>query len=102
MSLPLRQVKCALTLSTYLTGAEDIVDHTASTLGYFDFVHKELVQFSYAHVQRSIPSVIDGFKPGQRKVLLLSGSVSHSDAHVRALFLAHCLVLPCLSSCART
>jgi DNA topoisomerase II len=38
-------------------------------LGYFDFVHKELVQFSYAHVQRSIPSVVDGLKPGQRKVL---------------------------------
>ena len=51
------------------SGAADFVDHTASTLGYFDFVHKELVQFSYAHVQRSIPSVVDGLKPGQRKVL---------------------------------
>ena len=50
-------------------GDAEFVDHTASTLGYFDFVHKELVQFSYAHVQRSIPSVVDGLKPGQRKVL---------------------------------
>ena len=50
-------------------GGDTFVDHTASKLGYFDFVHKELVQFSYAHVQRSIPSMIDGFKPGQRKVL---------------------------------
>jgi DNA topoisomerase-2 len=46
----------------------DVVDHSASQLRYFDFVHKELIQFSYAHVRRSIPSVIDGFKPGNRKV----------------------------------
>lgn len=36
---------------------------------YDDFINKELVLFSMADNLRSIPSVIDGFKPGQRKVL---------------------------------
>lgn len=34
-----------------------------------DFVNKELVQFSIANCQRSIPSMLDGLKPGQRKIL---------------------------------
>ena len=34
-----------------------------------DFVHKELVHFSHADNVRSIPSVMDGLKPGQRKVV---------------------------------
>ncbi|KAF0991154.1 hypothetical protein HZS_788 [Henneguya salminicola] len=36
---------------------------------YSDFVNKELVLFSHADNIRSIPSVIDGLKPGQRKVI---------------------------------
>ena len=36
---------------------------------YTDFVNKELVLFSEADCIRSIPSVVDGFKPGQRKIL---------------------------------
>ena len=36
---------------------------------YTDFVNKELVLFSNLDNERSIPSVVDGFKPGQRKVL---------------------------------
>jgi len=36
---------------------------------YDDFINKELILFSMADNQRSIPSVVDGFKPGQRKVL---------------------------------
>lgn len=35
---------------------------------YHDFVHKELVLFSNLDNERSIPSVVDGLKPGQRKV----------------------------------
>ena len=42
------------------------------TITYTDFVDKELILFSnYANV-RSIPSVVDGLKPGQRKVLWVS------------------------------
>jgi len=33
------------------------------------FVHADLINFSVADVRRSIPSVVDGLKPSQRKVL---------------------------------
>ncbi|TKA74110.1 hypothetical protein B0A55_07082 [Friedmanniomyces simplex] len=48
---------------TYLdmSGTEDIT--------YQSFINKELILFSMADNMRSIPSVIDGFKPSQRKVL---------------------------------
>ena len=36
---------------------------------YRDFVNKELVLFSNLDNERSIPSVMDGLKPGQRKVI---------------------------------
>lgn len=36
---------------------------------YSDFVNKELIMFSNADNERSIPSLVDGMKPGQRKVL---------------------------------
>ena len=44
-------------------------DHEADTLTYHNFVHKELVLFSLADNARSIPCVVDGLKPSQRKVL---------------------------------
>jgi hypothetical protein len=44
------------------------LDHDQSTVRYSDFIHKELILFSMADNVRSIPSVVDGFKPGQRKV----------------------------------
>mmetsp|Transcript_21054 Transcript_21054/g.48751 ORF Transcript_21054/g.48751 Transcript_21054/m.48751 type:complete len:1973 (+) Transcript_21054:72-5990(+) len=47
----------------------DIVDHSQPSLSYSDFVNKELVQFAKYDVERMIPSVVDGFKPSQRKVL---------------------------------
>ncbi|XP_075224764.1 DNA topoisomerase 2 isoform X2 [Lycorma delicatula] len=36
---------------------------------YKDFVNKELVLFSNMDIERSIPSAVDGLKPGSRKVL---------------------------------
>lgn len=36
---------------------------------YNDFVNKELILFSNMDNERSIPSVVDGLKPGQRKVI---------------------------------
>ncbi|XP_003745280.1 DNA topoisomerase 2-alpha [Galendromus occidentalis] len=38
-------------------------------VSYSDFVHKELILFSNMDNERSIPSLVDGLKPGQRKVL---------------------------------
>ena len=45
------------------------LDHSAREVTYTDFVNKELILFSMADNIRSIPSVVDGLKPGQRKVL---------------------------------
>lgn len=45
------------------------VDHTQKELRYKDFVNKELILFSIADCARSIPSLCDGLKPGQRKIL---------------------------------
>lgn len=36
---------------------------------YDNFINKELILFSMADNMRSIPSVVDGLKPGQRKVM---------------------------------
>jgi len=45
------------------------VDHSKNKLSYEDFVNKELVQFARYDLMRSVPSVMDGLKPTQRKVL---------------------------------
>ena len=45
------------------------LDHSVDKISYTDFINKELILFSMADNMRSIPSVIDGLKPGQRKVL---------------------------------
>lgn len=42
---------------------------TTKEISYSDFINLELVLFSNADNIRSIPSMMDGFKPGQRKVL---------------------------------
>jgi len=42
---------------------------TVKTLSVSDFVHRDLVNFSLADLRRSIASMVDGFKPSQRKVL---------------------------------
>lgn len=54
-------------MNSYVEGT--FVDHDKPTLTYEDFVKLELVQFSKYSVMRSIPSVMDGFKPSQRKVM---------------------------------
>ena len=45
------------------------LDHAVKKISYTDFINKELILFSMADNIRSIPSVVDGLKPGQRKVL---------------------------------
>lgn len=45
------------------------LDHTTREISYADFINKELILFSMADNMRSIPSVVDGLKPGQRKVM---------------------------------
>lgn len=45
------------------------LDPEISTIPIGEFINKELILFSVADNMRSIPSVMDGMKPGQRKVL---------------------------------
>jgi len=45
------------------------IDFNKSELGYSEFIHNDLKHFSVADNVRSIPSVMDGFKPSQRKIL---------------------------------
>ncbi|KAL2817993.1 DNA topoisomerase, partial [Aspergillus cavernicola] len=45
------------------------LDHSVEKITYTDFINRELILFSMADNIRSIPSVVDGMKPGQRKVL---------------------------------
>jgi DNA topoisomerase-2 len=49
-------------------------DHTAlvpagNKVPYADFIHKDLIHFSHYNLERSIPSVMDGLKTSQRKIL---------------------------------
>lgn len=48
----------------------DIVfNYNQKNMSYKDFINKEMIHFSNSDNIRSIPSVMDGFKPSQRKVL---------------------------------
>jgi DNA topoisomerase II len=40
-----------------------------TSLPYRDFIHKDLIHFSNYNLERSIPSVMDGLKTSQRKIL---------------------------------
>ena len=44
-------------------------DYNTDKISFSDFVDRELIHFSNADNDRSIPSIMDGLKPSQRKVL---------------------------------
>jgi DNA topoisomerase-2 len=46
-----------------------VVDHTRAALSYAEFINQELVLFSRLSLVRAVPRLLDGLKPGQRKVL---------------------------------
>jgi DNA topoisomerase-2 len=54
---------------TTVYDAESYINPVQGKVSYEDFINKELIQFSSADNVRSIPNVIDGLKPAQRKVL---------------------------------
>ena len=45
------------------------VDYTRGSVSYQEFVNRELILFSNADNERSIPHMMDGLKPSQRKIL---------------------------------
>ena len=56
-----------------------ILDITDKNLTISDFIHKELIHFSNDDNNRSIPHMMDGLKPSQRKVLYACLSKSNND-----------------------
>ena len=49
--------------------ASEAVENTKKVVNYTDFINNELRLFSISDNERSIPHLMDGFKPSQRKVL---------------------------------
>jgi DNA topoisomerase-2 len=47
----------------------NILKYEQKQVQYYDFIHSDLIHFSNDDLSRSIPSLIDGFKPSQRKIL---------------------------------
>ncbi|KAK9813254.1 hypothetical protein WJX72_011500 [[Myrmecia] bisecta] len=45
------------------------LDQSGEFITYSNFINKELILFSRADLDRSIPSMVDGLKPGQRKIM---------------------------------
>jgi len=59
-----------------------ILNNSQKQVSIGEFVNKELIHFSNEDIHRSIPSLCDGFKPSQRKVLfatILKGLKTKSD-----------------------
>ena len=48
---------------------EDVLNQKLKNITISDFINKDLIHFSSYDIHRSIPSVVDGFKPTQRKIL---------------------------------
>lgn len=44
------------------------LDNSVKETSYHDFINKELITFSHSDNCRSIPNIMDGFKPSQRKI----------------------------------
>lgn len=44
------------------------IDNSQKKISYCDFINKELIAFSVYDVERSIPNIMDGFKPSLRKI----------------------------------
>lgn len=49
--------------------AKDNIDRSQREVNVSDYINKELIHFSYYDNQRSIPNIMDGLKPSQRKIL---------------------------------
>lgn len=48
---------------------DEILTPDIKQVSYNDFVNKELIHFSNEDIKRSIPSMVDGLKPSQRKIM---------------------------------
>jgi len=53
----------------WLKGYDRTALVSAGVVPYSDFIHKDLIHFSYYNLERSIPNMMDGLKTSQRKIL---------------------------------
>eukprot|EP00955_Chlamydomonas_euryale_P051612 354903-Chlamydomonas_euryale.AAC.34 len=83
-------------LSAYVPGT--FLDMEGDTLTYAEFVNKELILYSRADLERSIPSAMDGLKPGQRKILFASFKKKLHKEEVKVRTHAHSAVV-CVCMC---
>uniref|UniRef100_A0A6C0F911 DNA topoisomerase (ATP-hydrolyzing) n=1 Tax=viral metagenome TaxID=1070528 RepID=A0A6C0F911_9ZZZZ len=65
----------------------ETIEYTGNNqqIDYSDFINKDLIQFSIADVERSIPSMIDGLKPSQRKVIFACRKRKNTEIKVSQL-----------------
>jgi DNA topoisomerase-2 len=47
----------------------EVLQYENKVVRYSNFIHSDLIHFSNDDLSRSIPSLIDGFKPSQRKIM---------------------------------
>jgi len=67
-----------------------VLDYDNHNVSCNDFIHKDLIHFSNDDLNRSIPHIMDGFKPSQRKIFfgaVLRG-LDKKDAEVKVAQLA--------------
>lgn len=48
---------------------QKVLDSSLTAVSFEDFINLDLIQFSHYDNHRSIPSIVDGLKPSQRKIL---------------------------------
>jgi DNA topoisomerase-2 len=48
---------------------EDNINRNEREVSTSDFINKELIHFSYYDNERSLPNIVDGLKPSQRKIM---------------------------------
>ena len=49
--------------------ASIVLDEGLRKVNFVDFIHKDLIHFSVNDLQRSVPNLVDGLKPSQRKII---------------------------------
>jgi DNA topoisomerase II len=64
------------------------LDYKAKSVSINEFIHYEMIYFSRSDCVRSLPSIIDGFKPSQRKVIYCCFKRNLTSKEIRVAQLA--------------
>ena len=48
---------------------DNVISYENKLVSFNDFIHKDMIHFSNDDTSRSIPNIMDGFKPSQRKIM---------------------------------